>query len=277
MMNAMPRYCLAFLLALWASACLAGPPTAGMVLDLQGPAELSNKGERAGARVLDYLTPGAQLVLPAGSRASVSHYGAKMIYRLTGPVQVEVEAGGLRHLSGSPLQTASIAEKAVTAALHPNLGPAAMKMRALPQIEVRSPANGGSVLLTRPAFRWNVKEAGSCQVDLMELPDRPVAQGKVTVQAWDLPARVELAYGKSYRWTVACTSGDGKARAASATFSLPSKADADMIAGLAPAQEAGVDEWVLYATILKEWNMTDAANEAWLRIAARRPDLGHAR
>lgn len=274
----MLRTTLVFLMALWCSAGVAAPATVGMVLDLQGPGELSYKGERTRLKLLDYLQPGAQLTLAAGSKASVSHYASKVIYRLAGPVQVEVEAGAIRHLSGTAPQTSSIAEKTVTAALHPNLGPAAFKMRAVPQVVVRAPANGGSVLGTRPVFRWDANETASFSIDLMELPDRPVAQGTVNVARWELPPKVELVHGKNYRWTVSYTSAtDGKMRSAAATFSLPSKADADMLAALAPAADGGVDEWVLYATILKDWNLFDAAADAWTRIEARRPDLGHAR
>jgi hypothetical protein len=274
----MQRIFLFVVVALCASFADAAPASVGIVLDLQGPGELASKGERANLHLLDYLPAGAQLVLPAGSRASVSHYGAKMIYRLTGPVQADMEADGLRLVSGTPLQANSLAEKTVTAVLHPNLGPAALKMRALPQVDLRSPPNGAGVLARRPVFRWEDRDAGPCQVDLMELPDRAIAQGRATGLSWELPPKLELAYGKSYRWTVSCTSAsDGKIRAASATFSLPSKADADMIASLAPGKEANVDEWVLYATILKQWNLPDAANEAWVRIAARRPDLANAR
>jgi hypothetical protein len=266
----MLRLFLALLLSLLAQACAAAPAGAGLVLDLQGAGELVYKGERSKLKLLDYLQPGAQVTLAAGSRASLSHYAAKQIVRLTGPVQVEVDASGVRHLSGTPLQGASLAEKTVTAALHPNLGPAAFKMRAVPQIVVRAPANGGSVLGTRPVFRWDANESATFTVDLMELPERQVAQGKVSV--------LELAYGKSYRWTVSYTSAtDGKMRSAAATFSLPSKTDADMIAALAPPADGGVDEWVLYATILKDWNLHDAAGEVWSRITTRRPDLGHAR
>ncbi|MES2126105.1 MAG: hypothetical protein V4463_02445 [Pseudomonadota bacterium] len=259
-------------------ACAGAPASVGMVLDLQGAGEMLYQGHRSTLKLLDYLQPGAQLTLAAGTRASLSHYASKQIVRLVGPVQVELEVAGLRHLSGNPMQAASLAEKTVTAALHPNLGPAAFKMRALPQIVVRAPANGGSVLDTRPLFRWDANETASFSIDVMELPERVVARGVATGAQWELPPALALTYGKRYRWTVSYLSAtDGKMRSAAATFSLPAQADAEMIAALAPATDAAVDEWVLYATILKDWNLLDAADAAWAKIAARRPDLGHAR
>ncbi len=267
------------MLALAAPACAAASAKAGLVLDLQGPAEVAHKDAPAGAlRLLDYLEPGARLMLPPGSRVSVSHYASKTIYRLAGPVQAEVEASGLRHLSGTPLQAAAIGEKTVSAALNPNLGPAAFKLRGMAQVVMRSPANGGAILELRPLFRWDAGESGSYQVEVVELPARTLARGQSSAQVWSLPPGVELKHGRSYRWSVSYTSAaDGKMRGAAATFSLPSRTDADLIASLAPEGQASIDEWVLYATILKDWNMVDAAQGVWARIAERRPDLGHAR
>lgn len=274
-MFAWTRIC-AVLLALAAPGAFAANDKAGLVLDLQGEAEIARASGAARLKLLDYVAPGARLTLAAGSKASVSHYAARLIYRLTGPAQVEVEEGGLRHVSGNPPQTSAIAAKTVTAALHPNLGPAAIKMRALPQLVMRAPANGGNVLSTRPQFRWEANEAASFNIELTELPSRTVAQATVKGQAWELPAKMELAHGKSYRWTVSYTL-DGRMRGGAATFSLPTRADAELIAALAPPAQAGADEWVLYATILKDWNMLDESQKVWDRIAERRPDLGHAR
>ncbi len=260
------------------AASPSAPAGAGMVLDLQGAGEVSAKGERRKLKLLDYLQAGEQLTLAAGSKASLSHYAAKQIYRLNGPVQVEVKADAIAYVSGTPLQASAIAEKTVTAALHPNLGPAAIKMRAVPQIVVRAPANGGTVLGTRPEFRWEANENGSYTVDLLELPGKSVAQVTVTASTWTPPPALALSYGKSYRWTVTTTSAsDGKPRSAAATFSVLAKSDADLLAELAPGPDSGVDELVLYATILKDWNLVDEAAAVWRRIAALRPDLDHAR
>jgi hypothetical protein len=274
-MRAWYRLC-AMLLALTTCGAFAANDKAGLVLDVQGEAEIARSDGAARLKLLDYVAPGARLTLAPGSKASVSHYAARLIYRLTGPVQMEVEEAGMRHLSGNAPQTSAIGAKTVTAALHPNLGPAAIKLRALPQIVMRAPANGGSVLSTRPQFRWEASQPATFSIELTELPARTIAQASVKAPAWELPAKLELAYGKSYRWTVSYMA-DGRMRGAAATFSVPTKADADLIAALAPAAQAGADEWVLYATILKDWNMLDESQRVWDRIAERRPDLGHAR
>ncbi len=268
----------AVLMAAPAAVLATAPASAGLVLDVQGSGEIVQQGARSKLQLLGYLQPGATLMLEAGSKASVSHYGSKMIYRLVGPVQVQVDADRIRHLGGRPPVTVSLAEKTVNAALHPNLGPAAYKMRSLPQITVQSPAIGGSILSTRPQFRWESGEHGSYEVDLVELPDRQVARARVDAPAWELPPGVELVHGKSYRWTVASVPpAGGKPRTAAASFSLPTKADADLLAALAPGAGAPADEWVLYASILKDWNMIDEARSAWRRIAAQRPDLAPSR
>jgi hypothetical protein len=267
----------ALLMAAAGGVSAAAPASAGLVLDVQGKGEIVQQGARGKLQLLDYLQPGATLTLDAGSKASISHYGAKMIYRLVGPVQVQVEADRLRHVSGTAPVTMSLAEKTVSAALNPNLGPAAYKMRELPQITVLSPASGGSILGTRPQFRWKSGEPVSYQIDLTELPGRQVARAKVDGQVWDLPPGVELVHGKSYRWTVSSIpEAGGKVRTANATFNLPARADAELLAALAPKADAPIDEWVMYASILKEWNMLDEARGAWRHIATQRPDLAPA-
>ena len=268
----------ALMLLLHVAAMAAQPAATGMVLDVQGSGEVLQQGTRSKLQLLGYVQPGATITLDAGARASVSHYRARLIYRLAGPVQVRIEADGVRHLSGNAAQTLSLAEKTVSAALHPNLGAAALKLRTLPHIVVQSPVNGSSILSARPTFRWESSEPGSYQVDVVELPDRLVAQGSTDANTWELPPQTALAYGKSYRWSVASVPAAGaRVRTAVAGFNLPSKADADMLGALAPAADAPADEWVLYASILKEWNMQDEAKGVWRRIALLRPDLVPAR
>lgn len=261
-----------------AAALVAAAPTAtiGMVLDLQGSGDLLRNGESSKLQLLSYVQPGVQLRFAAGSKASVSHYAAKQIYQLTGPVLVTVEADQLRLVEGTPLASKPLAEKVVTAAL--NAGPGGFRMRSLVPVMTLAPANGSSTLSTRPQFNWEASEATRYEVDLIEVPERVIAHAKVDAPRWELPANIKLDYGKAYRWTVSYTSSvDGKTRSAQANFNLPTKAEADAIQALAPGKDAAVDEWVLYATILKERQLLDDARAVWRRIAAQRPDLAPAR
>lgn len=256
-------------------ASAAPVATMGMVLDLQGNGELLRKGESSKLQLLSYVQPGVQLRLAAGAKASVSHYAAKQMYLLIGPVLVQIDADQIRLIEGATLVSKPLSEKVVTAALNPNVGPAAFRMRSVQQIMLVAPANGGSVVSTRPQFSWDANEATRYEIELVELPDRQVAREFVEAPRWDLPAKLSLEYGKSYRWTVSYTSAvDGKMRSAQSSFKVPAKTEIDATLALVPGKDAAIDEWVLYATILRDRQLLDEARTVWRRIATQRPDLG---
>jgi hypothetical protein len=269
----------------WAGqpAWAAGPAdVVGMVLDVQGSGEVvqkdrDNKDTVGKLQLLGYVKAGAKIKLDAASKASVSHYGAKLIYQMTGPVMAEVSTEGLKVVSGKPPVTKSLAEKVVQAAVNPNLGAAAFKMRALGQdIAMLSPSNRSKQINARPRFQWSAPEPGSFEVTVTELPDTVVQRAMVDGMVWDLPAGVKLAQGKDYRWSVSGTAPDGQQRSASAEFSMATQAEADSVLGLRPPSSAAVEEWVLYVAILRDRGMVDEARDVWRIIASQRPDLSSA-
>lgn len=276
----------AFLLACAAiaqPACAAGPAdVVGMVLDVQGSGEVmqkdrDNKETVGKLQLLGYVKAGAKIKLDAVSKASVSHYGAKLIYQMTGPVMAEVSADGLKVISGKPPVTKSLAEKIVQAAVNPNLGAAAFKMRALGQdIAMLSPSNRSKQINSRPRFQWSAPEPGTFEVKVTELPDTVVQHATVDGMVWELPAGAKLAQGKDYRWSVSGTAPDGQQHSASAEFSMATQAEADSVLGLRPSSGAAVEEWVLYVAILRDRGMLDEARDVWRIIASQRPDLSSA-
>lgn len=269
---------------LLAAACCLPPAVAaaeevvGMVLDVQGSGEILRKGQGSKLQLLNYVKPGEQLRLDSGARASVSHYGAKLIYQLSGPVLAEVDPGAIRVLSGTAAATKSLAEKVVLAALSPNTGPAAFKMRAIMlDVALLGPKNGTLVLGTRPQFRWEASEATAYTFTLERGDGTPVLQFKTDALGWQPPPATPLDYGQSYRWGVAYTSAvDGEPRQASAQFQVAAEAEHAALEALRPGAAAPIDEWVLYASLLQNRQMLDDARAVWQEIAARRPDLAKA-
>ncbi|MES2153277.1 MAG: hypothetical protein V4508_26145 [Pseudomonadota bacterium] len=250
----------------------------GMVLDVQGNGEMKVKGEASKLQLLSYLKPGTQIKLDAGARASVSHYGARLIYQLSGPTVAQVGADQIKVSSGTPAHTKSLAEKVVAAAINPAMGAAAFKMRGLSsEIALVAPSAKTALLTTRPSFKWEADEPASYQLVLTELPERVVARAKVDAAGWELPGNLALEFGKDYRWSVSYTSAaDGRTRSAGADFSVATQAEAEALTALRPAPDAGVDEWVLYASILRDRRMLDDARQVWRGIATQRPDLAKA-
>lgn len=268
----------ASLLAL-ALCCLApahaGPDdVVGMVLDIQGGGEIARKGDVRKLQLLGYLKPGARVTVEPGAKVSLSHYGAKLIYTVAGPATVQVDQDKLASVKGSAPTSRSLAEKVVVAALNPNMGAAAFKMRG-PAADIRlvSPASQTVLIGIKPSFLWEAAGKQSYQVTVVEKPERHVAQGSTESAMWTLPENVILQAGGQYRWTVSYTGADGKLRSASADFSVASEADASTMLTMRPLADAAVDEWVLYASLLRDRNMFEASREVWRAIAAKRPDL----
>lgn len=260
------------------AAAHAADEVVGMVLDVQGGGEVIDRGQASRLQLLGYLKPGAQLRLDAGARASVSHYGAKLIYQLNGPLLAEVDRGALRVLKGAAPATKSLAEKVVQAALGANTGPAAYKMRAMMQeLVLLGPRNGSVVLGTRPSFRWESSEPATYQLTLESADGKPLWQIKTDNPGWQPADGQALASGQGYRWSVGYTSAvDGVQHSATAQFSVVGEAERASLAALRPGADAGVDELVLYATLLQNRQMIDDARLVWAEIAARRPDLSKA-
>lgn len=269
---------------LLALSCLLGAPAGaadsavGIVLDVQGGGELLDRGQASRLQLLSYLRPGTQLRLDSGAHASVSHYRARLIYQLSGPLLAVIDDNALRVLQGAAPVSKSLAEKVVQAALSPGTGPAAFKMRVLGQeLKLLGPRQGSAVLATRPTFRWEAGEPASYQLLLERADGQPVLQVRTDNPSWQPDAAQALSPGQSYRWTVRYQSAvDGEQLSASAQFSVLSEAERASITAMRPGADAGIDELVLYATVLQNRQLWEEARLVWGEIAARRPDLSQA-
>lgn len=245
----------------------------GMVLDLRGDARAGG----APLQLLGYVRSGQQIRLGSDGRASVSHYGSKLVYQLSGPLEAQVGSDGIRVLKGAPPRTRSLAEKLVRAAVDPRLSPAAVKMRALSDVALLAPANRALLLEAPQRFAWKAEPDGDYRIHVDELDGRRVAAGSSRDGHWELPAGTRLAPGTGYRWTVTHTAADGEQTSGSASFALAADSERAEVQALRPAPDAAIEDWVLYAAILDGRRMEQEARAAWREIAARRPDLVPAR
>jgi len=265
---------MAMALACLAPARAAQDDVVGMVLDVHGAGEIARKGDVRKLQLLSYLKPGARVTVESGAKVSLSHYGAKLIYLVAGPATVQVEQDKVTSVKGAAPTSRSLAEKVVVAALNPNMGAAAFKMRGpAPDIRLVSPSSQTVLIGIKPSFMWESNGKNAYQVTVIEKPERHVAQGTTESAMWTLPEHVALQAGGQYRWTVSYTPADGKLRSASSDFSVATEADASTMLTMRPLADAAVDEWVLYASLLRDRNMFEASREVWRAIAAKRPDL----
>jgi hypothetical protein len=247
----------------------------GMIVNLQGGGEVVAGDVNSKMQLLQYVKPKMQLKLDAGSKASVSHYQSKMIYQLTGPAVIEVDADGLKALSGNAPVSKSMAQKLVVAAADSNLMPAAVRMRdAIAPITIATTKNGSVLLKARPVFTWNAFEATSYDFKLEKKTGGEVLHSKVDAASMELPAGVNLEYGMTYKWSVSyVAAADGKINTVEGEFSVLPEADAQNMLSLKPAADAPIEEWILYASTLQNRHVFEEAHEIWRQIAVQRPDL----
>jgi hypothetical protein len=247
----------------------------GMVLDLQGSGEILYKENSSKLQLLSYLKPQMQLKLAAGSKASLSLYTTHSVYQLTGPAVVDIAKDGLNMVQGNPPVEKSMTEKLVVAAATTNLSSGAYRMRGVtPRIALISPCNGCVLLDTNPVFSWEAVERTGFEITLQEQPDKTIATAKIDANRWDLPADLRLDAGKSYLWTITYASPlDGKSYSASGKFSIASAADTEQIQALKPSENADIEEWVMYAAMLQNRQISEEARLVWQQIAKKRPDL----
>jgi hypothetical protein len=270
--------CLSCLFALTAFA--ADSNVVGMVLDLQGPAQVTQNGTTGRLQLLTNLTPQARLQLPAGSKASLTIYAARSVYRLTGPTVVEVTKDGIQLVQGEAPQVKAMGEKLVAAAQSDNLIPGAYRMRNLrvaPQVVLTSPENGTVLLDTRPKFTWEAAEPAGVTLTLQAESGGLSYNTKIHGNGWTLPEGIQLEYGKTYEWKVAYVSpASGETQSASGKFSLATRSDAVQLRAIKPEETDPIEDWVFYAVMLQQRQIRAEARSAWKRIAAERPDLERA-
>jgi hypothetical protein len=247
----------------------------GMIVDLQGHGEIVQQSVHSKMQLLQYIKPNMQLVVDADSKASVSHYPSKLIYQLNGPTTIEVGADGIKLIRGNAPTVKSMSEKQTLITASTNIVSGAIRMRGMPEpITVVAPKNGAVLLKTRAAFKWAAYEATTYQFTLEEKPARIIFSSKADSTGIELPNNVELAYGRSYRWSVSYTSAvDGRMHSANADFSILNRDEALKLLALKPEAGAPIEDWVLYASMLQNRQIFEEAREIWRDIARQRPDL----
>jgi hypothetical protein len=156
----------------------------------------------------------------------------------------------------------------------------AYRMRGLPvptRVVLASP-EGGSVLLDpRPRFAWQAPAATRFRVTLQPAGGGPGYSATVDGHEWSLPDGAQLEWGKSYAWTVVSVPAAGaEAQTARGSFSLATKAEADELSALKPADADPIEDWVYYAVMLQQRQIRGEARTTWQRIARQRPDLQQA-
>lgn len=276
-----PQLALIALLAwtLAAPARATEPPAVGMVLDVQGAVQVLDKGRTSPLQLLARLAPDTRLELPAQSRASVSLYSKRSLYRLTGPATVDVTRDDIKVLQGQPAEVKAMGEKQAAAAPLGALVTGAYRMRNLQPVTpmvLTSPESGSVLLDPRPVFVWEGGPDARFNIVLQQQGGGPSYRATVVGNRWVLPDGTRLRYGAGYVWTVTAADPAGEAGTATGRFSLATQAEVDQFTALLPAETDPIEDWVYYAALLQQRQVRTEARKAWQRIARERPDLQRA-
>ncbi|WP_162058030.1 hypothetical protein [Undibacterium sp. KW1] len=247
----------------------------GMVLDVQGNGKMEVNGATSKLQLLAYLQPKMQITLETGARASLSLYATRSVYQLTGPATVSIEKDGVTSLQGQKAVVRPMAEKLVRAAETSNVIAGAVRMRQVPpRIVAVTPENNSLLLGKRPAFNWISAEAAEFDISISDMDEKLIVNEKTKENNWQLPEKIKLEEGATYRWQVAYASvKDGKTYTARSEFKMASKAEATSLNELKPEDNAGVEDWVMYAAMLQSKRAFGEARQVWQQIARQRPDL----
>jgi hypothetical protein len=257
----------------------ADPPAVGMVLDVQGAVQVIDKGRTSPLQLLARLAPETRLELPAQSRASVTLYGNRSVYRLTGPAVVEVSRDDIKVVRGQAAEVKAMGEKQVAAAPMGALVTGAYRMRNIQPVTpmvLTSPENGTVLLDTRPEFAWDGAPDARFKVSLQQQGGGPTYGATVSGNRWALPEGTRLRYGAGYVWSVTAADAAGEPATATGRFSLATQAEVDQFIALQPAEADPIEDWVYYAALLQQRQVRTEARKAWQRIARERPDLQRA-
>ena len=131
---------------------------------------------------------------------------------------------------------------------------------------------GTVIMEDRPEFRWRLPLSGlGARFRLTDRAGAQVCNVLVRGESLRLNVAQTLRPGGTYRWQLSWTLPDGQEQQAEGEFVLLAKAEAQLIRGLRPAQDASFSERLAFAVALESRGLMEEARPYWQRLAAERP------
>ncbi|MBC3883283.1 hypothetical protein H8K35_17985 [Undibacterium sp. LX40W] len=250
-------------------------PSIGIVLDLQGQAKVLDQAQGRKLQLLSYLKQNEQVQLEQGAKLSVSLYANRSVYRFVGPAVLVAEKDQIRLIKGAAPEVKQVKEKLVAGAESGQLLTGAIRMRQLPpKIAVLTPENGAVLLGAPKELNWASVEKANYEIRIVDEDENLIIEAQSASQTWMLPAALQFASGKAYKWNVSFISErDGARYSTSGEFRLADETTRIELSKLRPTDDAVIEEWVLYAAHLQSLGLFQEARATWKRIGQTRPDL----
>ncbi len=267
---------------------VAAAPVA-LLTDLDGQASVQRADGRHRLEVLDTLAAGDELRLGPNTRVEVVVTADRdRVYTLNGPGRFLLSKTELVALDrDSAVVTRDLVGNWRTLQLQPGMvGRASVSLRGAADapLVTRSPV-GGQRSRALDVLRWNApygrwRDRWSYTVAVIDVQGRPVYSATATTSVVPLPRTIAWLRGRSYVWTVAAVSDDGRRAEGSAEFHI---VDQDVEDFIDAAQDAAamarrklppgslVAEDVLLALVLDQAGLRNEADRQWRSLVTARP------
>ena len=251
---------------------------AGMVINVSGAVTLEANGSSVTPTMFSRIAPRTRIVVAAGGELSVTHYGSKSIYKLSGPAQAVIDADAVQSLGGNAPEVTPLGEKLAAAANRSQtMTAASYRMRKLDMAIIPlEPASRTLALGDALSFSWRSLVPGPFEVTLRRLDGAtPVFSASTATESVSLPTELlPLAPGK-YEWSVSVGNAEGGSAKASDRFQIAEAELAAQLQAIRPANGASPEEWALYGKIAQSMGFLQEAKSVWRELAAKHPSFQH--
>ena len=250
-----------------------GGEPAGLVVDLQGKANVIEQGRTTRLEMLSYIRPQTEIEIGPGAALAVTWYADSSEHRFKGPARLKVSRDRIQVVQGAPGQERALGEEKVSAAkrgVSTRLAQAALTMRSIRAAADITPVGGSRVMTLRPQFRWTSDHrSDSYRFTLRDALGEPLVQMTVNGESLKLSDSIVLEWGKRYRWTVQDARGGSVVEG---DFEVITREQVAQLGKLRPGAKASFSDRVLYAAALDDLALKAEARELWRKLAAERPD-----
>ena len=235
-------------------------------------------GESVELSLLAELAPGGSIDLAAGSRLVIVYYESGNEYIFEGPASIRIGAEAPEVLSGNRPEERQVllADAGEEIIIQPaGMAQASLVMRgADPNSDLRlDNLVGTKTLDRRPVFRWQpLPGAEKYHFELTDDAGESLLETDVAATEFLLPEAVTLKIDVTYTWELTTRTSDGAMHSNWGDFSLATDDERALVERLKPADDAPFSRRVVYAAVLQQMELRDAALTLWKALLVERGD-----
>ena len=261
-----------------ATAVAAAPQPVAMVTDLEGGNSVTGMGDTTELLLLAELVPGGRVDLGAGSRLVIVYFASGNEYVFEGPASIRINAQAPEVLSGAGPEERQVLLAAAGEEII--IRPAGMAQASLVMrgADLDSKLRLDNLIDTktldsRPVFRWRpLPGVETYHFLLTDEGGATVVETDVAATEFRLPEEVMLDPSAIYTWELEARTPDGAAHDNWGDFSVATDDERALVERMRPPGNAPFSRRVLFAVMLGQMELRDAALEQWRALLAERGD-----